>query len=367
MGWKHAFLFVIALSGCSSEESGAETASIRMDAFVAEAGAQGLMCQTFANPFGREVDVSAWTGRITRGGHHVLLFQVDDGEPGAAADCSGAANAYPVLFQSQNAATAELRYPEGVAAHLAADAKLLMQVHYLNAENEAITVDNAIELTAALPGAVDAHVASLMLQTFDIHVPPHETATATQMCTVNADVDVVWLTSHMHSHGIEFEAAFDDAAVYDSTSWEDPVVSIFEPLRAVDRGTALSFGCTYQNQSDTEVGFGASLVDDEMCVLVGAYTARGGGEPPTLACELGAGECLKCASAFAPAASGELCTDDGPPSSADVHAALESCACETGCADECGDSLCAQGPPSSACGDCMAAACSAELGACFGG
>lgn len=370
MNWRAACALVVSavISGCSDDtEPAPEVASLRMDPFVVEPGSQGLTCQTFANPFGRDVEVGAWSAAIARGGHHVLLFQVEDGEPGPAGECGANAGVDPILFQSQHAGTEELAYPEGVAVFLAADAKLMMQTHYLNAGAEPVTVDNSVELTAAAPGTVEAHVGSLLLQTFDIHVPPHDTATTSQSCTVGGDVALVWLTSHTHSHGVEFEAAIDDTRVYDSKTPGDPVVTLFEPPRAVSRGSSLRFDCTYANQGDVEVGFGPSLVDDEMCVLVGAYVAQGGGEPPKLECAIPPGDCLKCASAFAPGTSGELCTDDGPPSSAELVDAVKTCSCETGCAAECGASACAGQPPDDACFACMNATCGDEIAACFAG
>lgn len=54
-----------------------------------------------------------------------------------------------------------------------------------------------------------------------------------------------------------------------------------------------------------------------------------------------------------------LCDD-----SVALYAAFEQCACDESCADECGDTLCTEAPPSAACFACYTANCMDERDAC---
>ncbi len=80
----------------------------------------------------------------------------------------------------------------------------------------------------------------------------------------------------------------------------------------------------------------------------------------------GGGTCATCLDYLSdPAVNAEdLCTDNGPPSSADILAALEACTCVDACATDCGDNACQGLDATTACQDCVIANCSNEYGDC---
>lgn len=109
-----------------------------------------------------------------------------------------------------------------------------------------------------------------------------------------------------------------------------------------------------------------ACVNDGSCSLSENCTCDDCAEAPE--CD---GYCVPCSEfirqftfrgPFAPAypPKDALCASE----SAALYEALEQCACEESCADECGESLCAEVPPSAACVTCYSSACRSELGAC---
>jgi hypothetical protein len=264
-----AFCMWALIAGCMSEaDPMAPVARFELDSFVMAPGTQGLKCQTFVNTTGQPMEVSRWEAQITRGGHHVLLFLVPDGEATPLQDCAGIDGAYPILFQSQDWGAQSLVYPEGVAALVPEGAALRVQVHYLNSTDAEVEVANAIELTLAEPGSVRAHVGALRFENLDIHLPPHRETSISRTCAVTEDIELVWLTSHTHDHGVGFRASVDTEIVYDSPGASDPLVAVFDPVRFVPAGSEIEFTCRYDNEGDEEISFGLSLVDVAMCVIL---------------------------------------------------------------------------------------------------
>jgi len=361
---------LVSCGGDPPDEAMPRTARLELASFEVGPGEQGLVCQTFANPFGEDVDVVRWTAELTNAGHHALVFAVPDGVEQPLAPCAGSDFTYPIVFQGQAAGEQSMRYPQGVAAKLPASTALHVQIHYLNPSSETVRVENAVELEAAPPGDDLAHVAPLRFENIDIAVPPGGEATVSRTCEIPTAAEIVWVVSHMHAHGTHAQIAMGDVQLYASDTWVDPPTHVFDPPRAVPAGTELTFSCSYLNTSTSTVTFGPSLETDEMCVMVGAYVDRSGtGEPLDCGGLIGDG-CVTCMVALVEQAPDKLCDDDGPPSSKEIYEAMQACTCGEGadaCGAACADSGCAQQMPSDACLACIDEKCSTEKTACFGG
>jgi hypothetical protein len=360
---------VAALAGCSAGSStstsddGDDPRALRLefDSFVAPSGKEGLKCQSFANPSGEPIDVVLWTAELDQTGHHMLAFLVDGGEDTPLHDCAGVDNASSLVFQSQTSGISTLEYPAGTAVRIGAEQTLQVQIHWLNTSSDPVEVHNALELQLAAPGTVGRELGELHFDNFDIHVPIGEEMTTTQSCTIDRDIDLVWMTSHMHGRGIGFEARVGDDLVYQTEHWDDPPTGVWSPLVHVNAGDEISFSCSYRNNTDHELEFGPSLEHDEMCVLVGAYLPADGGPAERVTCNSG-GSCLSCAEAVMGGDPSMLCTD-----SQEAFDAFQACTCGTDrCGDSCAATACAGAIPDDECRACTEASCSAELQACFG-
>jgi hypothetical protein len=357
-----------AATGCSSsdeEDTAAETA-LALESFTVEPGAQGLRCQTFANPTGEEMDVDGWSSFQAPGGHHVLVFAIDGATDIPMDDCEEGPSAPGVgrtlVYQSQTAGNGAMSYPTGVAARVGPTQGFLVQIHYLNATDGPLTVSNSLAFTR-MAGRADAVMAPLMFENRNLAIPPGG-ATLARSCTLPDDVELVWLASHMHQRGAAFRAAIGPEEIYASAQPEGRT-AIFDPVRPVTAGAQVTIECTYWNDTSEDIHFGPSLEDDEMCNLVGAYVDRTG-DGALLSCEAAPGGCLSCSEALF-GGSGDLC-DDGDPSSADTFAAFQACSCgeDAPCGEDCAASGCAGAVPDDGCRACLETTCAESLDACLG-
>ena len=63
--------------------------TIELASFDVGPGEEVYKCQNFANPFGEDVEVSAFESHMTGGSHHLLLFYKNGASDGPLTDCSG--------------------------------------------------------------------------------------------------------------------------------------------------------------------------------------------------------------------------------------------------------------------------------------
>ena len=86
---------------------------------------------------------------------------------------------------------------------------------------------------------------------------------------MNRDVEVHFLASHTHEKGIRFTfAPFDGKETgdifYENTDWHDPMIVQYNPPMVVPKGTGFEWACTWYNDTDETITYGATS-QDEMC------------------------------------------------------------------------------------------------------
>jgi hypothetical protein len=270
-----------------------------------------------------------------------------------------------MVFQAQKSGGSDLRYPAGAGARLEAKQGLLIQIHYLNPTDVELPVATTIELERAEPESVKDHVHPLFFGNMAINVPPAAPpTTVSKTCTLAGDVELVMLTGHLHSHGLDFRATRGSADLYQTSDWHQPPMLVFDPPLALSAAEKITFSCTYASEPDRVLTFGDSMERDEMCNLVGAFIPRAGAPDGMLSCEDGAaapGACLTCSQALFTNNADKACE----PSAAKLTA-FKTCSCSTdGCGASCADSSCGGGKPSDACMACISHRCAAERDGCF--
>src|SRR5438093_7571852 len=90
-------------SGDAAAVDSGMTARLELGGFEVPPGEEGFMCQTFANPFGADVEIAEWRANLDVGGHHVLVFADAGGTTKPLARCAGGDFSNPVVFQGQAA------------------------------------------------------------------------------------------------------------------------------------------------------------------------------------------------------------------------------------------------------------------------
>ena len=109
-----------------------------------------------------------------------------------------------------------------------------------------------------------------------INLPAGEETTEWSRCVMNEDVEVLFLASHTHELGIEFNIApFDGETVgdvfYTNDDWHSPKIVQYDPPLVVPAGQGLEWSCTWNNTQDHEVNYGPDSTD-EMCNLAIVHT-----------------------------------------------------------------------------------------------
>jgi hypothetical protein len=243
------------------------TYTITLDRFTVAPGQERYACQDFANPFdGEAAGIHQFASQMTPGSHHLLLFYKPGAADGPLADCSGtefAAGPYGSQRPDD-----QIAYPPGVAAVVAPSDGFRVQVHYLNASTSPIDVSVELRLTRAADSTVRDHAAILFFDNTQIDVPAGATGVVVQKtCTLPFAANLVQATGHMHEHGRRFQAVAAGQTIFDSSSFSDVTPALFDPPLALPAGTAITFSCTYDNDSAAPIEYGDSARTNEMCIF----------------------------------------------------------------------------------------------------
>ena len=357
------FLACLLVAACTADEDSGdagETVTLSLDPFVVQPGEEGLRCQTFGNPTGGDAAIRALAADLDRGGHHMLVWRLDGATDTPLGPCGQDPGYQNLLFQSQRVGAERVELPPTAVVSLPAAAGLYVQIHYLNSGSEPVTIDN--RLTLELAGDEGgAALSPLFFDNLDIRVPAGSTGTVIEKsCPLDRDADLVWLSSHMHSHGLELTIRAGDQLLYRTDTPDGPPMQVFDPPVRLARGTEVTYACTYRGEPDRDITFGPSLADDAMCSMVGGWLPAAGSEPGLLSCD--DGSCLTCFEAVVRQAPDEVCEDQRA-----AFDAFQTCACQDTCASACGASACAGQMPDDDCRACLDSSCAAESEACVGG
>lgn len=259
---------------------------LRMQTSIAP-GVEGEWCKFVMGP-DDDFYLNRDQVRFTTGSHHFLLYETsyseiptqnDDGEPvdtSGIFDCSAGATAgwsvTKLLGGSQNGDGASVGgFPPNVAMRVPGKRALLMNAHYLNATDETLEPEVAINLFTVPEAQVEVEGDLLFLYNPFIKVGASGTGRARWRCPVQGDITLGNVQSHMHRRGVGFAGMLaGEAPFYENTDWDDVPVKVFDPGMSIAAGERLDYYCDYQNTEARDVYQGPRTTD-EMCMLVGPY------------------------------------------------------------------------------------------------
>ncbi|MEP7122796.1 MAG: hypothetical protein ABJE95_17860 [Byssovorax sp.] len=217
--------------------------------------------------------------KLETGSHHMIVYLADEPETSTPFDCQsfGAAGGSAIFIAQQ--AQSELVFPKDasgvpVGLELAANQKLRLEMHYINATSAALNVVGKAEMDV-LPDSANiiksgfAFEGQLAIPT----IPAQgEADTGIRFQQVVPGTHVFALTTHQHHLGTEMKvwhaADMSDTSklVADSLSWSDPPLVLFNPPLdfPIDGTKGFSYDCHWKNPTPAPVqgGLGAN---DEMC------------------------------------------------------------------------------------------------------
>jgi hypothetical protein len=261
-----------------------QTLTLTADPFTVAAGAEVYKCQTFANPFGKDVDLVYFDGTMSQGSHHFFLFNLDPStnstQPTPLKDCAkGGLEFYPFPYLSQqphwivNYPRPDMGYP------LAAKNGLMINVHFLNAGSTPIQASATIAITTAKPGVVTTHIGTIMLNNTFFSVPPTPAASPQPYAktwtppsgALPASYNILTSWSHMHRTSVDFQASANNAMFYEEKNWDSPPLFLHSPALPMSGSTPIKWTCTYYNDTGTTMAFGESAKTNVMCIYIAQY------------------------------------------------------------------------------------------------
>jgi hypothetical protein len=173
--------------------------------------------------------------------------------------------------------------PDDVALKIEAKEVLLMNFHILNATDHSVRACYKQNLYSIPDRQVKQEAGQMFYYNSFVTLPARQRAVARMACPVSQDVSLGAQVSHMHKRGTGYTATLLDgdplaggqpiAMLYNGTAWDEPLVEVNKPLRALTAGQWIEWKCEYENAEDTDIAQGQQTTD-EMCMFLGTYWPR---------------------------------------------------------------------------------------------
>lgn len=246
--------------------------TLTMTPFSVPPGQEIYQCQTFANPWGQQVDIKDYTLVMGPGSHHMFAFYQDSATDGANMACAaGGLTFAPFTFSAQSA-HAEVTYPPTIGATLPATTGFMLNVHYINTGSMDLPGTVSLTMSIAKPGVVTNHAGVLFLNQAEMTVDPSCTTASggcpsTSIYQLPQDVNILGAVSHMHRFGTHFVAnTSTGVTLYETNEWAEPPWKMYCPPLHLASGTSIAWQCTDVNDTGSTLTFGEFANSNVMCI-----------------------------------------------------------------------------------------------------
>lgn len=221
--------------------------------------------------------------------HHMDLMAIQLAAPDLAPgeyNCADVYAQYPklmdegILIYASQQAQQEITLPPGTAAELLPKMRVMHEIHFVNSSEEQVDVYSKINAYRYAPEKVEKTIWGGAVRDLDINVPAGATNHIEwTRCVMNADVDVLFLSSHTHKlaertviRPFDGNANATGEIMYSNTDWHAPPLQDLTatPIH-VPAGSGFEFECHYKNSGNTDVHWGFTAAD-EMCQIALVYT-----------------------------------------------------------------------------------------------
>jgi hypothetical protein len=248
--------------------------TLTMTPFTVAPGGEVFYCQTFANPWGKQVDVKTYSLDMGVGSHHMFAFYATNATDVALAPCANGGLTFgPYTFSAQQP-TLTTTYPQSVGATIPNQTGFQLMVHYLNTTSASIQSSVNLTMWIAKPSVVTNHAGALFLNNATMTVASDCTqgCNSTDSYTLMQDVNLLSADSHMHKYATNFVATTSTGVtLFSTTQWAEPPAKVFSPALALTAGTSITWTCTDVNATGQELTFGESAVTNVMCIYTSIF------------------------------------------------------------------------------------------------
>jgi hypothetical protein len=263
-----------------------DTVTLTMGPFTVPPSSEVFKCQPFKNPFGgADQDIKAYEVHMSEGSHHMFLFFDPATDDGPIGDCpAGGLEFHPYPFSTQTR-DASFTYPDNVGSLVPGSTGFLLNAHYVNPGATPLQATVTAILHKAAPGSVTEHAGVIFMNEYGLKVAPG-TSTSKATCSIPGSIHLLTAASHMHQRATGFTATTADGTVlYQTDQWSDPAPRLFSPPLPIDQKTTVTWGCTYQNDTNQTLTFGEYAQTNVMCIFTAHYWPVANPKNPTLDCE----------------------------------------------------------------------------------
>lgn len=263
----------------------ADSVTLTMGPFDVPPGTEVFKCQDFVNPFGVDQDIKEYEVHMTPGSHHMFVFFNAANTAGPVRNCpSGGFEFHPYPFSTQTA-DATMTYPEGVGSLVPAKTGFRLNAHYLNTGASPLQGTVTVTFHKAAPGTIKQHAGVIFMNDVGITVPPGMTTTKST-CAIPGGINLMLASSHMHQRATAFTAkTADGTMLYETDQWAEPKPRVFTPVLAIPAKTDVTWGCTYDNQTNQTLTFGEFAATNVMCIFTAHYYPVADPNNPTIDCQ----------------------------------------------------------------------------------
>lgn len=216
--------------------------------------------------------------------HNQLKTPLADTEPdGTVMDCTETGDAmgyFTPLIEAVGVTpeTADekgwLDLPDGMAMRLDQGTPWVQETHYINATDQRVLANSALQLGFVPYDEVDTWVGTFEFDSGEPIIPPDGEVSITFECAWPQDANVLSILGHMHELGVSIETEWihegGSEILYQVADWKpeyksEPVIDNHAPGEvAVKEGDVFRTTCTYVNNGTETVTF-----PTEMCTLNG--------------------------------------------------------------------------------------------------
>lgn len=257
--------------------------TLTMAPFEVAAGSEAYMCQQFANPFGKDVDIVSADGRASPASRFsAFSMPPDTGRSRASPlqSCVGfGLEFHPTVYMSQRQHRT-VAYPRPDMGYPVPAANgLMLDVHSLNTASTALAGSASVTLCWAKPGVVTTRVGTIDLIQTLISVPPtpmSNPATVSKTWTpsagaVPASYFIYSSWSFMTARSLDIQATANGHVFYDDTLAASPPLQLHNPPLAMTGSQSLRWTCKIYNDTDATLSFGDSVVSNAWCEYIAGY------------------------------------------------------------------------------------------------
>ena len=176
-------------------------------------------------------------------------------------------------------------FPEGVGLRMPGDTVYDLNSHYINLlGDETLIGETYVNIHTIPEEEVKYEAIEIFVSNRSINVPPGTTRVAKMTWYVEdelerrghdaeTELNVFFLSSHMHRHGELFEIFQKSSGdlLHRSVAYDDAPIDLFDPVLRLDVDDGLNFQCTHNNYDANEPLVFGLTSEDEMCIIFGYY------------------------------------------------------------------------------------------------